>query len=217
MSLPHSTFITCRAQKIDPVVILLLACLLVSAPALPDEVAGEAVLPPGHGYVLIRVDVNQRERISMFAMTNVDTKDEIRIRMKSFKPAGVSAWMALVAVPNGRYFWSEYESTYGIAVVETRNLDHIYRRSAPGSADDSFEIVSGVVNYVGDWKMRVVPSRRRRLEPIIQYEKSTLERYVAQYPELVSKYQIYLSMMGKKAISLDELAKIIETQSEQSN
>jgi hypothetical protein len=75
-------------------------------------------------------------------------------------------------------------------------------------------VISAVVNYVGDWKMRVVSTARRRLEPAIQYDTSTLERYVEQYPELAGRYEIYMSMMGKAAISLNELAKILEDQAE---
>jgi hypothetical protein len=85
---------------------LSLACILLISPALPDEVASDAVLPADHGYMLIRVAVNRKERISIFAFRNVDTNDEVRLRMRSFEAAGASAWMALVAVPSGRYFGS---------------------------------------------------------------------------------------------------------------
>ena len=95
-------------------------------------------------------------------------------------------------------------------VEAVRKLNQMHKRDAPGSADDSFEIVPGVVNYIGDWNMRIVPSQRAQLDPIIEYEKSTLERYLAEYPEHATRYEIYLSIMGKKAISLQELAKITE-------
>ncbi len=62
--------------------------------------------------------------------------------------------------------------------------------------------------------MRVATSGRRRLNPVVQYDKATLERYVTEYPQLVNEHPIYLSMMGKAAISLQELAKIIESQSQ---
>jgi hypothetical protein len=98
-------------------------------------------------------------------------------------------------------------------VEASRNLDDLFKRSRPSSADDSFEIVPGAVNYVGDWKMHVVSAGRRRIDPIIRLETSTLQRYVEAYPELVNKHQVYVSMMGKKAISLDELAKMMNSQS----
>jgi len=122
--------------------------------------------------------------------------------------------MALVAVPSGRYYWSEYEASANNSVEGARNFSNRFRRSAPNSADDSFEIVSGVVNYVGNWRMRVVSVDRRRINPNIKYETSTLQRYVEEYPELANKHQVYVSMMGKAAISLDELVKIMNSRSE---
>lgn len=192
---------------------ILLACLVVSTPALADEVTGEAALPPDHGYMLIHVDVNQRERINVFSFTDVDTEHEVKTRMKSYRSVGVNAWMALVAVPSGRYYWSKYEALANSTVEGSRNLDSLFGRNAPSSADDSFEIVSGVVNYVGNWRMRIVSANRRSIDPIINYETSTLQRYVEEYPELATKHQVYVSMMGKAAISLDELAKIMNSQS----
>ena len=214
MSLPRRSVIDLKTIRFDRVIMILLACLMVSTPALPNEVTGEAALPPDHGYMLIHVGVSQRERINIFAFTDVDTKHEVKTRMKSFRSVGVNAWMALVAVPSGRYFWSKYEAVANSSVEGFRNLDSLFRRSAPSSADDSFEIVSGVVNYVGNWRMRVVSSDRRRIDPIISYETSTLQRYVEEYPELANKHQVYVSMMGKAAISLDELAKIMNSRSE---
>jgi hypothetical protein len=93
-----------KTLKFDRVIMILLACLMVSSPALADEVTGEADLPPDHGYMLIHVDVNKSERINVFSFTDVDTKHEVKTRMKSFRSVGVNAWMALVAVPSGRYF-----------------------------------------------------------------------------------------------------------------
>ncbi len=214
MSLPGRPVIDLKTLKLDRVIMILLACLMVSTPALPDEVTGEAALPPDHGYMLIHVDVNQRERINTFSFTEVDTKYEVKTRMKSFRSVGVNAWMALVAVPSGRYFWSEYEAIANSSVEGFRNLDSLFGRSAPSSADDSFEIASGVVNYVGNWRMHFVSSNRRRIDPIISYETSTLQRYIEEYPELANKHQVYVSMMGKAAISLDELAKIMNSRSE---
>jgi hypothetical protein len=190
-----------------------LACLMVSTPALSDEVTDEAALPPDHGYMLIHVDVNSRERINVFSFTDVDTGHEVTTRKNSYRSVGVNAWMALVAVPSGRYFWSKYEALGSSSVESSRNLDSLFGRGAPGSADDSFEIKPGVVNYVGNWRMHIVSSSRRRIDAIISLETSTLQRYVEEYPELATKYQMYVSMMGKEAISLDELVKIMNSQS----
>jgi len=179
-----------------------------------NNLADEAQLPPDHGYMLIRVKLEVRERVGVLEMSDVDRNNVIRIHTKSFEPAGINAWMALVAMPYGRYFWSECELISGTGVEAARDLNQIHRRSAPGSASDTFEIVSGAVNYVGDWKMRIISSQQMRLDPFIEYDKSTLERYVAQYPEYANRYEIYLAIMGKKAMSLEELAKISKERSE---
>jgi hypothetical protein len=174
------------------------------------SLADDAPLQSDLGYMLIRISLNKGERIGTLAMSNVDTNEVIRSRTKSFVVSGPNAWMALVAMPSGRYYWSEYETSLGTNVEAARNLSQMHKRKSPGSASDTFEIVPGVVNYVGDWTMRVVASQRAQLDPIIEYDKSTLERYLAQYPEHANKYEIYLSVMGKAAISLQELAKITE-------
>jgi hypothetical protein len=177
--------------------------LFFSGPNLADE----ALLPSDNGYMLIRIILTPRERVGTIVMSNVDTNDVIRIRGKSFEPAGVNAWIALVAMPNGRYFLSEYQPIFGSVGGEVQRLNRRFRWSAPDSASDTFEIVRGMVNYAGDWELRVESSSRMELNPIIEFDKSTLERYVTQYPEYSSRYKIYLSPMGEKAISLDELVK----------
>ena len=199
-------------QRVILVLILGSGCLFPSRPNFADE----ALLLPDHGYMLIRLKLTPRERVDIIAMSNVDTNNVIRIRRKSFEAAGVNAWIALVAMPNGRYFLSEYQPMFGTVSEEAQKLDRRYRWNAPDSAGGTFEIVSGVVNYAGDWELRVETSNRIELNPIIEFDKSTLERYVTQYPEYSNRYKIYLSPMGEEAISLDELVKTTEEKSDSS-
>ena len=114
--------------------------------------------------------------------------------------------MALVAVPRGRYSLSEYVPRFGIAASEQQQLGRRFRWGPPRSASETFEIVPGVVNYVGDWTMRMELSRRAPPNPEIAFEKATLERYVAQFPGHASRFDLYLSAIGQKALSLGELA-----------
>jgi hypothetical protein len=190
-------------QRVILILILGSGCLIPSRPNLADE----APLPSDNGYMLIRLKLTSRERVDTIVMSNVDTNDVIRIRGNSFEQAGLNAWIALVAMPNGRYFLSEYQPMFGIASEEEKHLNRRFRWSAPDSATDTFEIVPGVVNYAGDWELRVEWSSRIEMNPIIEFDKSTLERYLIQYPENSNRYKIYLSPMGEKAISLDELVK----------
>ncbi len=181
----------------------------------PDPILANDERPSSdHGYMLIRITVGSHETVGLLAMSNANTNDVIRIHTNSFEPAGLNAWMALVAMPYGQYYWSEYQTMHGIGAEATQNIPPVFRRSAPDSASDTFEIASGVVNYVGDWRMRTSTSPRLRLNRTVEYEKSTLERYLAQYPEYSNKYEIYLSVMGKKAVSLDEMVKASKGQSD---
>ena len=184
-------------------------CLLIlSSPSSADD----AALPDGHGYLVILVETNPRERVRQLFMAKVDSDEATAMNMDDFRAAGSNRWMAVVQVPKGRYYWSVYEPFYGVGVSESRSLNQIHRRSAPNSADDTFEIRDGVINYVGDWRMRIISSRRNRLEPEITYEVPTLERFAIDNPELANSLPIHLSMMGKESISLEELAKILEAE-----
>ena len=182
-------------------------CLLLPEPNLADE----PTLLSDHGYMLIRIELERRERVGMLAMSNVDTDHVVRIYTNSFKPAGADAWMALVPMPHGKYFMSEYDSTYGNVDERMLNSKPKFRQKTAEPASATFEIVSGVINYVGDWKMQISTSTQRfGLNRTVKFDKSTLERYFAQYPEYSNRYGIYLSAIGKQAVSLDDLVKTSE-------
>lgn len=168
--------------------------------------ADDTALPADHGFMLIRLQLSANERVDTLQMSNRDTNLVVSIRGKSFQAAGVHSWLALAAVPRGRYFISEYVPKLGIAGSERQLLGTRFKWNAPGSDRETFEIAPGVVNYVGDWTMRIDASRRTPLNPVIEFDKSTLELYVAQFPGHASKFEIYLSAIGKKAMSLSELA-----------
>ena len=187
-----------------------IACLAILTPALADV----AALSEEQGYLVIRVQTNPRERVRQLFMAKVDSDEVTAMRMDDFLAAGSNNWMAVVPAAAGRYYWSLYEPFYGIGVSESRSLNQIHRRSAPESADDTFEIRDGVINYVGDWRMRIISSRRFRLEPEITYEVSTLERFATDNLELANRLPIHISMIGKESISLEDLAKLMEAEND---
>ena len=198
-----------KTQNFVLVAIWGLCCLFASSPTLAEKAPDEIALQPGYGYLLIRVIGRSGERVVRLEMTNLDTGYVIKTNSRMYKSAGLYAWMCLVAVPEGRYFVSKYAPSYGDYYAGWFNGKSI-RLEAPSSASDTFEIAPRVVNYVGDWTMRVVSSRRMQLDTNIEFDKSTLERYLTQYPQYSNKYEIYLSVMGQEAISLAELAKTTE-------
>ena len=124
----------------------------------------------------------------------------------TFVPASM---MALMAMPHGYYFWSEFQSKHGAGGLPTSTSVQTFTQRAPDSANKIIEIVPGAVNYVGDWELRIsslASPRAMKLNRRIEFGKSTLEQYLAEYPEYANKYEIYVSKMGEKAISLNEPA-----------
>ena len=202
-------------QIFKPAAILWLCCLFVSSPNLAEESPDETALQPGYGYLLLRIIVTGDQRVAKFEMTNLDTGDVIRTNSDMYRSAGRSAWMCLVTMPGGRYFWSKYEPDYRIGLEQSRNVDRPFGQNAPSSASDTFEIVAGVINYVGDWTIRITQGVLSREWSVkVNPNVKTLERLVDRYPEYTDRYGIYLSMMGKKAISLLEFQKIVEEHSD---
>jgi hypothetical protein len=116
----------------------------------------------------------------------------------------------------GRYFWSKFEPDYRIGAAPAKVFFHRpFGQNAPSSASDTFEIVPGVINYVGDWTIRITEEGLSRKWSVkVNSNVKTLERLVDRYPEYTNRYEIYLSMMGKKAISLLEFQKIVEEHSD---
>ncbi len=102
---------------------------------------------------------------------------------------------------------------------QTLNQDPPIIREVPGSASDTFEIVPGVINYIGDWEMRISAgdvrsSVTRRWSVDIRQNTKTLGRLFEEFPDYANRYEIYLSMMGKEAISLREFLSIVQEHSE---
>ena len=200
-------------QNFRPVAILWVCCLFVSFPILADESPDDIALQSGYGYLLIRLSEKQDGRVARFKMTNIDTGDVIKTTSRMYQSAGVDAWMCLVAVPEGRYFWSEYGRISKHYRISDFVHPELFRQGPPTSVSDIFEIVPGVINYVGDWVMRnaLMEVRGHRiLEVDVTFNEKTLERLVDRYPEHAARYEIYVSLMGKYAISRKDYQRIVE-------
>jgi len=185
-----------------------------STDASADKPAAALTLQKNHGYLLIRIVGTSGERVTRFDVTHVDTGDVVKTRSDTYKSAGPNAWMFLLPVPAGRYFWSKYSSDYSVGLELSRNQDPMIGQAAPSSASDTFEVAPGVINYAGDWQIRISsdgPSRRWTKD--VSQNVKTLERLFERFPEHASKYEIYLSMMGKEAISFVEFQRIIKQHS----
>jgi hypothetical protein len=202
-----------------PVAGLLLCGLFVSLPAVAEELNQVAPIQPSHGYLLIRIAGASGERIERFEFTNQETGYVVTMRTDVCKPAGPRARMCIVISPPGRYFWSKYEVEYRIGMEPSLNQDPPIIREAPGSTSDTFEIAPGVINYIGDWEMRISAgdvrnSVTRRWSVDIRQNTKTLGRLLEEFPDYSNRYDIYLSMMVREAISLREFLSIVQEHSE---
>jgi len=147
-------------------------------------------------------------------MTNVDTKEVIETNSDMYSSAGLSAWISLVPMPAGRYYWSKYEPDYRIGLEQSIIQYRPVEPRSPGLPDEVFEIVPGVINYAGDWTIR----KRIRDRWVIKVNPDikTLQHLVDSYPEYANSYEVYLTLRGSKPISLPELQQRIEAESETS-
>ena len=169
---------------------------------------------PGFGYLFIRILGSRDERVPRIEFSNLDSEYVAITRSDKCQSAGPNAWACLEMLPPGRYFWSKYQSDHRIGMERSTNQDPVIRREVPSSKSDSFEIVADVVNYVGDWNMKLTElSESRRWSMDVRQNSQTIGRLYELYPETANRYEIYLSMMGKKAISLQEFLKIMEKNS----
>jgi len=204
---------------------LSLCGFLISSPGLAEEPDYGAPLQTGHGYLLIRISGVDGERVEKFEFTNQDSGYVVTMRTNVCKPAGQRARMCMVISPPGRYFWSKYEVEYRIRLEPSTIQDPPITREGPSTASDTFEIVPGVINYIGDWEMRITggdyykaddisSTVTRRWSVDIRQNTKTLERLFEEFPDYANRYEIYLSMMGKQAISLREFLSIVQEHSE---
>lgn len=192
---------------------LLAASLLCSLLCSLICVADDA----GDGYLLIRVYEVDNEAIARIDLTHLDTGDIVRIRSNTCHEGSLSSRVCLVPAPAGRYFWSRFELAYKIRGTQSYLDGPGLRRTAPGSSGDSIEIVAGAINYIGDWELNHVPKqgarfRRKNISVDIQQNHKTLQLFYESFPDEAAQYEIYLSMLGKEAISLRDFLKLLEQQ-----
>ena len=198
--------------------ILWLCCLLVSIQSLAEEMGGDIALQPGYGYLLLPIIGTTKQRIGKFDLTNVDTGAAVKTISDLYEAAGPSAWMCMVAMPEGRYYWSKCEPEYrhvGLwRTADDLHLLRLFTRDEPSTASDTFEIAAGVINYAGDWEIIVTPPINNdapyRLSVDTNLNIETLRLMVERYPVHANKYEIYISMMGREALSIVDFQKIVE-------
>ena len=199
-----------KNRNFKTVLFLCLGYLFVSSSIVAEESPGESALQSGFGFLLIRVIGTRDERVGIFELTNLDTGDVIKTKSNMYKWSRPTAGICLVAVPAGRYFWSAYQPDYhyGLWRLDSSRWD----AKSPRTSNDLFEIVPEVINYAGDWtiEMSRLTDMKVRISIDVSFDIETLESAVDLYPEYANAREFYLSMRGKKAISLVEFQRIVE-------
>jgi hypothetical protein len=176
-----------------------------------ESPADDISLPADHGYVLLRIIINERFEIDKrdrLIFKNVDTGDSFSIRIKTPYTAGVNAWLSLTSATKGHYFCEQFVPDYSMPGPCPGQIR--IRRDAL-SADDIFEVKPGVVNYAGDWDLTsYLPATKGNEKISITFDMATIERAKAHFPEHLEKYKISISYKGRKAIPLDALAELLK-------
>jgi hypothetical protein len=188
-----------------------LCCCFCSIACLADDKADT--------YLLIRVNEVHNEAIARIDLTHVDTGSIVRIRSNTCNKGSVSSRICLVPAPAGRYFWTRFDMVYLLRGAQSRVEGPGIRRTTPESPSDSVEIVAGAINYIGDWQLdNIAQSHRHSHRPDysvgIRQDPKALQEFYEHFPDEAAGYEIYLSMRGKKAISLRDFLKLVEQQTE---
>ena len=187
---------------------------LVASASSANSSADDISLPADHGYVLILITMNTRFEIAerdRIVFKNYDTGESFSIRIKTPYSAGVNTYLSLISVAKGQYFCDQVVANYSMPKPCTEQI----RRTAL-SADDIFEVRSGVVNYVGDWDVTKHLRWDRSaelLEMDVTYDMATIEKSRERFPEHLRRYEIFVSYKGRKAISLNDLAELLKKHS----
>lgn len=185
--------------------------VLVACASSANRPADDISLPADHGYVLIRTTTNMipanPSEYGFLVFKNYATGKLFSICPFTTYSAGVRAWLSLISVPKGPYYFNRY-STFAPRNERTIEATEV-------SNEDIFEVKPGVVNYIGDWDVTYRNlSWRREVQLDVTYGMVAVEKSKAYFPEHLEKYEVFMSIRGKKPTSLYDLAEIIRKRSE---
>ena len=187
--------------------------------------------PRPNGIVWLRIRLSARIRIdgigseeeATFDFTEQESGYVVKLTDGECKAAGPTSKMCIVIAPPGRYFWSRFEQTVYFRNELSINQLPPIRREKPSTADDTFEIVPGALNYIGDWQMHISAGDAGQLDKLrnnavvskswkldIDQEIKSLAKLYDVFPDYAKIYEISLSMMGKESIPLAEFIKIMQ-------
>lgn len=173
----------------------------------------------GLGYIAVRLTNATPERIAKFEWTNHESGFVVKVESSECEPAGADARMCLVAATPGRYYWSRYQTISRFRMEDSLVQEPPMVREGPDSPSDTFEVVPAAINYIGDWEMKKnavaysTMSMRHQFKVDVVQNASSLPRIYKLFPDIAGRHELYLSMMGKQAISVEQFLEIVNQNS----
>ncbi|MEL7185662.1 MAG: hypothetical protein AAFN50_04395 [Pseudomonadota bacterium] len=170
----------------------------------------------GLGYVAVRLTNANPERIAKFEWTNHESGFVVKVDSSDCKPAGADARMCIVPATPGRYYWSRYQTISRFRLEDSLVQEPPMEREGPDSPQDTFEVVPAAINYIGDWEMKKnsvtysTMSPRHQFKVDVVQNANSLSKIYTLFPELANTNDLYLSMMGKQAISIERFLEIVK-------
>lgn len=179
-----------------PVVAILAASLLLTEISDADDIPSDIALEEGYGYVLVYLYGQDDRSVKRLRMRNVET-GETRTAIATRRSArGPAYWLEVVAVPAGKYYWS----TVQLGFRNSPNYDF----DEPGKSNHVFEVVPGVVTYIGDW---LIDGEWLSGEPRVPttHNMQTLRDFAEKFPRHAEYFDLWLSVEGREPFSVDDL------------
>lgn len=201
---PAGVRILCRA--------LSLTCVLTVAAASQNALADDA-LEQNQGYILARITAPTDAAAStnskdFVAFTNIETEENVNVRIVTPRRVGRDSWVTLVPVPEGYYFFREYAPfRFSLNGSLARRVSPVLKGDVRTS--DLFEVRSGVINYIGDWVIDVDFNSTTTQQVECEYNLDTVDYLTREFENQSAAYDVVVSAMGKRATTLDNFTAIV--------
>ena len=124
-------------------IVTILAAMPLLGARSGDEVPADIALEEGYGYVLVHLYGQDDRSVKWLEMRNTRSGKARTVVATRRDARGPESWLEVFAVPAGKYYWSRVQLGF-------RNSPS-YKFDEPGSANYVFDVLPGVVTYIGDW------------------------------------------------------------------
>jgi hypothetical protein len=192
--------------SLHAVTMICMLCVVAVVPSHAAPPIDDTSIPARYGYILFLIYGLDERSVRRLRMTNLNTGKVTTVISTARRSSGPASWLELLAVPEGRYYWSEVQLGY-------RNSP-VYDLSKPGRSNYVFEVTPGVVNYIGDWFIDGYWAEGRPRVPTT-YNLETLKEYIAKFPDHAEAFDVYYSTKDNKPYRFGDLVEITEELAEQ--